>query len=109
MEEVCDERVQKSSAYCNSDNIERVRNNSTGRKRLERISENRRVDKAKSPRLHLFKESCISEPPQMCDAYYIQGRTTPLYRASNWGRLKKCCKRLRTPNLLEACLEREIM
>ena len=33
----------------------------TGRKRLERISESRRVDKTKSPRLLLFKESFMSE------------------------------------------------
>src|ERR1044072_4480879 len=34
---------------------------------------------------------CV-EPPQICEAYSIQGRTTSLYRASNWGGVKKTTK-----------------
>ena len=54
-EEVYDGRVQKSSVDCNRNSIERVKQQFDGRKRLERISESRRVDKTKNPRLHLLK------------------------------------------------------
>src|ERR1700755_273871 len=56
----------------------------------------------------LRRAVCV-EPPQICEAYSIQGRTRPLYRASNWGGVKKPRRRLRTPNLLEAGVERDIV
>ncbi|KAL7638096.1 UNVERIFIED_CONTAM: hypothetical protein RMT77_011721 [Armadillidium vulgare] len=34
--------------------------------------------KTKSSWLPLFKKSCVSKLSQMCDAYFIKGRTTPL-------------------------------
>ena len=40
----------------------------------------------------LLRRAVCVEPPQICEAYSIKGRTTPLYRASNWGGVKKTTK-----------------
>ena len=77
LEEACDERVQKSSVRCYSDSKERGMQQFDEQKGIGE-SKSRRVDETKSPRLHLLKESYIVELPQMCEAYSIQGRTTPL-------------------------------
>ena len=58
MEEVCDERVQNSSVRCNNDSIERVTQQLDGQKEIGE-SKSRKIDKTKSPRLHL-NESCMS-------------------------------------------------
>src|ERR1044072_3899272 len=109
VEEVCDVRVQNSNVHCNSDSIERVTQQFDGKKEIERVSKSGRIDKTKSPRLHLYKKSCMCGTTPYMRVVLTQGRIISLYRASNWGGVQKLRRRLRTPNLLEACLEREVM
>ena len=109
MEEVCDVRIQKNNAHCNSDSRQSdatIRREERDWRELMREEE---LIRRKPLNSTLSRWAVWVEPLQMCDAYSIQGRTTPLYRASNWGGVKKYWRRLRTPNLLEACLEREVM
>src|SRR6201990_1182509 len=50
-----------------------------GRKRLERVSESGRVDKTKSPRLHLFKKSCMcGTTPDMRGILHTGANNTPI-------------------------------
>src|ERR1044072_7981790 len=56
-----------------------------GRKRLERISESRRVDKAKSSRLHLFQESSMSgTTPDVLRILHTTANNTPIQSKQLW-------------------------
>src|SRR6201990_3419615 len=80
VEEVCNVRVQKSNVRCNSDSIERVTQQFDGKKEIgERVSESGRVDKTKSPRLHLFKKNCMcGTTPDMRGVLHTGANNTPI-------------------------------
>lgn len=46
-----------------------------------------RINKSKNSRLDftLLRRVVCVEPPKICNAYFIQWRTKPLYRANKWG------------------------
>src|SRR6201990_3145431 len=60
-----------------------------GRKRLERVSESGRVDKTKSPRLHLFKKSCMcGTTPDMRGVLDTRANNTPIQSKQLGWRIK---------------------
>src|ERR1044072_8477631 len=92
VEEVCDVRVQNSNVHCNSDSIERVTQQFDGKKEIERVSKSGRVDKTKSPRLHLFKKSCMcGTTPDMRGVLHTEANNTPI-QSKQLGRRKKTTK-----------------
>src|ERR1044072_3365192 len=80
-----------------------------GRKILERVSKSRRVDETKSPRLHLFENSCMcGTTPDVRGVFHTGANNTPI-QSKQLGWRKKTRRRPRAPNNSETCSEREIM
>lgn len=53
--------------------------------------------KMKMSSLHAFKKCCMSEPPQILDTFnFMELRTTPLCRVSNYVSVKKSCRSQKT-------------
>src|ERR1700755_1391247 len=109
MDEVCDEKVQKISAHCNSDNMERVRTIRPAERDCRELVRAGELIRRKALGSTFSRRAVLVNHPRCVTHIPYKGEQHLYTEQATGVDLKKCCKRLRTPNLLEACLQREIM
>ena len=78
MEEVCNERVQKSNVRCNSDSIERVTQQFDSKKEIGEMIRRKPLD-------HIFEKSCVWNHLRCARRTPYRNVKTALCKASNWG------------------------